>query len=213
MTPDPKKPISSEGLNPYSGTKKPYEPVNLNFAGVQGNDRFSIHTPQGEKWMKLGQEANGYLLSGYNPQTKELQVTQKGRHYIVPMNAGTPEAYTPPSSSIEHPYTTDPSAMMMDEKQENPVTGAGTMSDWEKQFKNIQDYKFKPEEFDTIWNNSQKSTYMTDEQKGNILTLEAYHKNISEGKLKPDTNYYVPRRMEDGGVDFDIFQYKLDNGE
>ena len=213
MTPDPQKPISSEGLKPYSGPKKPYVPVNLNFTGVQGNDRFSIHTPEGAKWMKVGQEANGYLISGYNPKTKELQVTQKGRHFIVPMNAGTPTEYVPPSSSVDHPYTTDPSAMMMDGNEEDPVTGSGTLSEWEQQFANSKDYKFKQEEFDTIWNNSQKSTYMTDEQKGNIYTLEGYHRNLSEGKLKPDTNYYVPRRLKEGGVDFDIFQYKPDSGE
>ena len=213
MTPDPQKPISSEGLKPYSGPKKPYVPVNLNFTGVQGNDRFSIHTPEGAKWMKVGQEANGYLISGYNPKTKELQVTQKGRHFIVPMNAGTPTEYVPPSSSVDHPYTTDPSAMMMDGNEEDPVTGSGTLSEWEQQFANSKDYKFKQEEFDTIWNNSQKSPYMTDEQKGNIYTLEGYHRNLSEGKLKPDTNYYVPRRLKEGGVDFDIFQYKPDSGE
>ena len=198
MTPDPKKPISSEGLKPYSGPKKPYVPVNLNFAGVQGNDRFSIHTPEGVKWMKIGQEANGYLISGYNPKTKELQVTQKGRHFIVPMNAGNPTEYVPPSSSLEHPYTTDPTLMMTDEEQDD---------EWKSQFKNIEDFQFNQEEFDAIWNNSQKSTYMTDEQKRNIFTLDAYHKNLKKGELKPDTDYLVPRKLKDGTIDFDIFKY------
>lgn len=198
---------------PYSGPKKPYVPVNLNFAGVQGNDRFSIHTPQGAKWMKIGQEANGYIISGYNPKTKELQVSQGGRLYNVPMNAGTPTEYVPPSSSIEHPYTTDPSEMIsFDDPEEDPMTGQGTASNWEQQFANIKDYKFKPEEFDAIWNNSQKSTYMTKEQKDNIYSLHAYQKRLSEGTLKPDTDYYIPRRLEGGGVDFDIFRYNPDAG-
>ena len=213
MTPDPQKPISSEGLKPYSGPKKPYVPVNLNFAGVQGNDRFSIHTPEGAKWMKIGQEANGYLISGYNPKTKELQVTQKGRHFIVPMNAGTPTEYVPPSSSVDHPYTTDPSAMMMDSNEEDPVTGSGTLSDFEQQFANSKDYNFKQEEFDAIWNNSQKSTYMTDDQKKNIITLQGYHQKLKNKELLPDTEYFIPRRLKEGGVDFDIFQHKPDNGK
>ena len=213
MTPDPKRPISSEGLKPYSGPEKPYVPVNLNFAGVQGNDRFSIHTPEGARWMKVGQEANGYLISGYNPKTKELQVTQKGRHFIVPMNAGNPAEYVPPSSSVDHPYTTDPSAMMMDSNEEDPVTGSGTLSDFEQQFANSKDYKFKQEEFDSIWNNSQKSTYMTDDQKKNIITLQGYHQKLKNKELLPDTEYFIPRRLKDGGVDFDIFQHKPDSGE
>jgi len=214
MTPEPNKPVSSEGLQPYSGPKKPYVPVNLNFAGVQGSDRFSIHTPEGAKWMKLGQVANGYLLSGYNSKTKELQVTQKGRHYIVPMNAGTPEAYTPPSSSLEHPYTTDPTEFMMDD-----VGGEGTTSDFEQELLNsfmkrgmtadeAKSYNIAGEDFDSIYNNAQKSTYMTPEQKNNIYSLDAYYKNLEARNLKAGENYYIPRRDSNGVIDFDIFSYR-----
>ena len=49
---------------------------------------------------------------------------------------------------------------------------------------------------------------MTEEQKKNIMSLEAYHKNMTENKILPNTDYYVPKRLDDGSVDFDIFKYK-----
>jgi hypothetical protein len=201
---------------PYSGPKKPYVPVDLNFAGVQGKDRFSIHTPQGAKWMTIGQEANGYLISGYNPESRELQVSKGGRHYIVPMNSGTVQNYIPPSSSTEHPYTTDPSQMMSDK-----VVGGGTLSDTEQEILNgfiqrgiskedAMSYHIPAKEFIDIFNNAQKSTFMTDEQKGNIYSLNAYYQNLEAGRLKPDTNYYIPRRDSNGVIDFDVFKYTED---
>lgn len=208
--------MTPESNQPYSGPKKPYVPVDLNFAGVQGNDRFSIHTPQGHaKWMKIGQEANGYLLSGYNPKSRELQVSKGGRHFIIPMNAGNPTEYTPPSSSLDNAYTTDPTQMV----DFSNATNEGTMTSADQELLNsfmkkgmtkeeAQSYNINPKDFNGIWNNAQKSTFMTKEQKANIYSLDAYYKNIAEGKLKPDQNYYIPRRDSNGIIDFDTFTYK-----
>jgi hypothetical protein len=202
---------------PYSGPKKPYVPVDLNFAGVQGKDRFSIHTPQGAKWMTIGQEANGYLISGYNPDSRELQVSKNGRHYIVPMNSGTVQNYTPPSASTEHPYTTDPSQMTR-----GNISGSGnTASAYEQeilngfmkrgmQYEEAKSYHIPAKEFMQIFNNAQKSTFMTDEQKGNIYSLNAYYQNLEAGRLKPNQNYYIPRRDSNGVIDFDVFTYRED---
>lgn len=204
----------------YSNSSNPKNKgvsVDLNFAGVQGNNLFSIHTPQGARWMKVGQEANGYLISGYNPDTQSLQVSKGGRHYIVPMNDSTVKAYTPPSASTEHPYTTDPSQMT----RGNTSGSGNTVSAYEQeilngfmergmQYEEAKSYHIPAKEFMQIFNNAQKSTFMTDEQKGNIYSLNAYYQNLESGRLKPNTDYYVPRRDSNGVIDFDVFRYTKD---
>jgi hypothetical protein len=200
---------------PYSGPKKPYVPVDLNFAGVQGNDRFSIHTPQGAKWMTIGQEANGYLISGYNPDSRELQVSKGGRHFIVPMNSGAPQEYTPPSASMDSPYTTDPTQMV----DFTNATNKGTMSPSDQELINsfvkrgipaeeAKAYNIPAKEFMKIFNNAQQSASMSQEQKNNIYSLNAYYQNLEAGRLKPNENYYIPRRDSNGIIDFDVFTYK-----
>jgi hypothetical protein len=182
----------------------------VEFRGMTGNDTFSIHTPQGSKWAKVGQSVGGYLISGYDTKTQNLQITQSGRHYTIPMGGSIITEYKPPSATIERPYTVDPTEMIPLERPiaKDAVVGAGATSNWEQEFVNSQHYKFKPEEVDKIIENSKKSSYMTEEQKKNIMSLEAYHKNIAEKKILPDTDYYIPKRSDDGSVDFDIFKYK-----
>ena len=187
---------------PYSGPKTPYAGVPINFAGVEGNSRFSIHTEKGAKWMQLGQEANGYLISGYNPQSRELQLTKDGRHYMVPMNPQTVKAAEPTVS----PYTNDPTADMMGDS-------AMTNSENEQMGEDLNMYKFDPAEFDQIWNNAQQSTYMDDRQKGSIYSLEEFQKRRDAGELTPNEPYYVPKRLEDGTVDFDIFTFRNEADE
>ena len=148
----------------------------VEFRGMTGNDTFSIHTPQGSKWAKVGQSVGGYLISGYDTKTQNLQITQSGRHYTIPMGGSIITEYKPPSATIERPYTVDTTEMIPLERPiaKDAVVGAGATSNWEQEFVNSQHYKFKPEEVDKIIENSKKSSYMTEEQKKKLTQGEYF---------------------------------------
>lgn len=165
------------------------------FAGVVGSGPNAMYS-LGGRWYKAGQKtAQGYLIDSYDPKSYTLGMSYGGVPVPVRIQGASIPDYQPMfmrgtlsdrdmeimntlGEAVNNVFVADPSrAVNMEFTQ-----------------KMIEDFQNRFRE-----NNPDDDTP--------VMSLRDYQELVNSGFAVPNSKYYVPRQMEDGNVDFDLYEY------
>lgn len=166
----------------------------------------AMYSLQG-KWYKEGQVVNdGYTVGKYDDKTGQLNLMYKGIPLPIKMANSVVLPYTPPAPQTitmigGRPYIRQPDGDLL-----NTDTGEIVKGEFENDLEKMHKaHDFSPEEMKNIIVNTSLSPFMRNFQPNKIMTRDMFQKAVRDGSVIPDSPYYIPRRQENGGVDFDVY--------
>lgn len=160
----------------------------------------------GGKWYKEGQTVNdGYTVGKHDPKTNQLNLMYQGIPLPIKMANSVVQPYTPPVQQTITMIGGRPYLRQSDGNLLNTDTGEVINGEHEKELDRMhKEHDFTESEMQGIVQNTLKSPFFAGDIK-KIMTRDAFHQAVRDGTATPDTPYHIPRRTEDGGVDFDTY--------
>jgi len=145
------------------------------------------------QWVKAGRNIEGWNVHSIHPSGSSVIMERNGAFVPMPIQGSAPTEYVSPVTKEK-------------------ITGTGTMSDKEQALINTfafegdpTQYILSPEEFAKSKNDSISKGYISDANLNYIVHFDEYKKMAETGKLENGKRYYIPRKSDDGNIDFDIF--------
>jgi hypothetical protein len=209
------KPYFTAGITPAKPTSKPpvarispqdqkmLEGIKLHSSSPKEGLVSMSDSKGNRQWVKAGRNIEGWNVHSINPDGTSVVMERNGAFFTMPIQGATPTEYIPPK---------EPEMFYNGNEWVEKVKGRGMISDREQEMMNTFSfqgdptlYAFSPEQFERIKNNAMQSPNMSDADKANIIHFNDYKQLAESGKLENGKRYFIPRKLDDGNVDFDVF--------